>query len=107
VIPDLSPQLQGASRVLVGTPRLVAVAPRLVAGAPRCSQVLPKFSPALRVIPKPIAMTAIVLLYQVSEIPVALKATRTSLLGSDTFLELTLLSLHSTSSQALLEASND
>ena len=42
-----------------------------------------------------------VLLYQSSEIPVTLKSGRNALLGSDTVLKLTHLSLHSTSSQTL------
>ena len=44
---------------------------------------------------------------QSSEIPVTLIAGRNTLLGSDTLLKLTLLSLHSTSSQTLLEAPSD
>jgi len=51
-LPDLSPVLPGALRLVVG-------APRLVAGAPRCSQVHPKFSPALRGVPKPITITPV------------------------------------------------
>jgi len=97
----------GAPRLVTCAPRLVTGAPRLVAGAPRCSQVHPKFSPALRGVPKPITITPMVLLYQSSEIPVTLKAGRNALLGSDTLLKLMHLSLHSTSSQTLLEASRD
>jgi len=73
----------------------------------RHSQVYPKFSPALRRAPKLIKITPIVLLYLSSDIPVTLKACRNTLLGSDTLLKLTLLSLHSTSSQTLLESSRD
>ena len=40
-------------------------------------------------------------------LPVTLKAGRNALLGSDTLLKLTHISLHSTSSQTLLEASSD
>jgi len=40
-------------------------------------------------------------------LPVTLKAGRKALLGSDTLLKLTHLSLHSTSSQTPLEASSD
>jgi hypothetical protein len=47
------------------------------------------------------------LLYQSPEIPVTLKACQIALLGSNTVLKLTLLSLHSTSSQILLESSRD
>jgi len=42
-----------------------------------------------------------------SALPVPLKAGRNALLGSDTLLKLMHLSLHSTSSQTLLEASSD
>jgi len=76
-------------------------APRLVAGAPRCSEVHPKFSPVLRGVPTLITVTPMVLLYQLSEISVTLKAGRNALLGSDTLLKLTHLCLHSTSSQTL------
>jgi len=97
----------GAPRLVAGAPRLVAGAPRLVAGAPRCSQVHPKFSPALRGVPKLITITPMVLLYQASEISVTPKAGRNALQRSDTLLNLTHLSLHSTSSQTLLESSSD
>jgi len=73
----------------------------------RHSQVHPKFSPALRWVPKLITITPKVLLYEVSEIPVTPKAGRNALLGSDTLLKLTLLSLLSTSSQKLLETPSD
>jgi hypothetical protein len=66
-----------------------------------------KFSAALRAVPKPITVTLMVLLYQSSEIPDTLKAGRNAFLGSDTLQKLTHLSLHSTSSQTLLEASGD
>ena len=112
--PDCSTVIQGAPRLVVGAPRLVAGAPRLVAGAPRLvasaprySQVHPMFSPAPQGVPKLITLTPMVLLYQSSEIPVTLKAGRNALLGSDTLLKLMYLSLHSTSSQTLLEAASD
>jgi len=73
----------------------------------RHSQVHTKFSPALGRVPKLIAITPMVLLYQSSEIPVTPKAGRNALLGSDTLLKFTHLSLHSTSSQTLLEAPSD
>jgi len=73
----------------------------------RRSQVIPKFSPALRGVPKLITITPVVPLYQSSEIPVTLKAGQNALLGSDILLKLTHLSLHSTSSQTLLESSSD
>jgi hypothetical protein len=47
------------------------------------------------------------ILCQSSDILVTLKAGRNALLRSDTLLKLTLLSLHSTSSQTLLEFSRD
>jgi hypothetical protein len=53
---------------------------------PRCSQVLPGMSSAL---------------------PVTLKAGRNALLGSDTLQKLMHLSLHSTSSETLLDCSSD
>jgi hypothetical protein len=97
----------GAPKLVVGTPRLVVGAPRLVTGAPRCSQVHLKFSPALRDVLKLITITPMALLYQSSEIPVTLKAGRNAILLYDTHLKLTYLSLHSTSSQTLLEASRE
>ena len=48
-----------------------------------------------------------ILPYQVSEIPLTLKAGRNALLGSHSLLKLTLLSLHSASSRELLEAPSD
>ena len=104
---DMSPVLLGSSPALPGAPSLVVGAPRLVAAARRWSQVRPKFSPVLRGDPKPITITPMVLLYQSSEIPVTLKAGRNALLGSETLLKLTHLSVHSTSSQTLLETSSD
>jgi len=100
VLPGLLSALPGALRLVVG-------ASSHVAGAPRCSHVHSKFSPAIRGVPKPITITPMVLLYHSSEIPVTLKAGRNALLESDTLLQLTLLSLHSTSSQILLEASSE
>jgi len=97
----------GAPRLVVGAPRFVVGAPRFVVGAPRRSRVHAKFSLALRGVPKLITITHMVLLYQSSEIPDTLKAGRNALLGSDTLLKLTHRSLHSTSSQTLLESSSD
>ena len=99
-LPDLLPAQADVLRLVVG-------AHRLVAAAPRCSRVLPTISPALRGVPKPITIALIVLLYQSSEIPVTMKAHRNALQGSNTLLKLTHLSLHSTSSQTLLEASSE
>ena len=107
VLPGILSTPPYLSQVLPGAVRLVVGAPRLVSGTPRCSQVDPKFSPTLRGVPKPIIITPMALLYHSSEIPVTLKAGRNALLGSDTLLKLTHLSLHSTFSQTLLEASSD
>jgi len=68
-------------------------APKVLSGALTCSQTYHNHSQLL--------------LYQSSKIPVTLKAGRNALLGSETLLKLTLLSLHSTSSQTLLESSRD
>jgi len=103
-LPDLPPALQDMPRALWVMSPAVAGAPRLVVGTPRSSQVHSKFSPALRGVPKPITITPMVLLCQSSEIPVTLKAGWNALLGSPTLLKLTHLSLHSISSQTLLEA---
>jgi len=100
VLPDLSPAQPDLTLAPPG-------APRHVIGTPRCSQEHPKFSTALWSVPKHITITQMVLLLQSSEIPVTLKAGRNALLGSDTLLKLTQLSLHSTSSQTLLESSSD
>jgi hypothetical protein len=74
----------GAPRLVVCAPRLVSGASKLVASAPRYSQLHPKFSPALWGVLKLIIITPMVLLYQSSEIPVALQAGGNALLGSDT-----------------------
>ena len=82
-------------------------AARFVLGDPRRSQVHPKFSPVLRGVPKLLTITPMALLYQSSGITVTLKASQNNLLGSDTLLKSTHISLHSTSSQTLLESSSD
>jgi len=71
------------------------------------SQVHQKSSPVLCHVPKLFKITPMVLLYHSSGIPVTPKAGRNVLLGSDSLLKLTLLSLHSTPSQTLLEAPCD
>jgi len=71
------------------------------------SQVHPNLSPAHQGVLKLITITPIVLLYQSSEISVTPKAGRIALLQSATLLKLTHLSLPSTSSQTLLDASKD
>jgi len=106
-LPDLMPAHRGLTPAHPGAPRPVVGAPRLIAGATRCSQVHRKFSLALRSVPNPITITPMVLLQQSSEIPFTLKAGPNALLGYDTLLKLTHLSLHSTSSQTLLESSSD
>jgi hypothetical protein len=78
--------------------------------SPTCrwhSQVHPMFSPVLRGVLKRITTTPIFLLNRLSEIPVNLKAVPSALLGSDTLLKLTHFSLHTTSSQTLLEVSSN
>ena len=57
--------------------------------------------------PKLFTTAPMVLPYQSSEIPVTPMAGRNALLGSGSLLKLTLLSLHSASSQTLLEAPSD
>jgi hypothetical protein len=86
------------ARIVVCTPRLVVGTPRLIVDAPRCSQVHPNFSLALRGVHKYITNTPMVPVYLLSTIPFTPKASRNALLGSDTLLKLTYLSLHITSS---------
>jgi len=105
--PDCSTVIRGAARLVASAPRPVAGAPQLVAGTTRCSQVHPQCSPVPRGVPKPRTITPMVLLYQSSEISVTLKADRNALLGSETLLKLTHVSLHSTSSLTPLEASSN
>jgi len=112
--PDYSSVIRRAPWSFPGAPRLVVRAPRWYQGcchgSEACrwySKVHPTLSLALRGIPKLISITPKVLLYQASEIPVAPKAGWNALLGSDTLLKLTHLSLHSTFSQTLLEARSD
>jgi len=107
VLPRLSSVLPGLSPALPCAFRLVDGTSRLVTSASRCSQVYPKFSPVLQGVPKLITITHMVLPYQLSEIPVRMKAGRNALLEFDTLLKLTHLSLDSTFSQTLLEASSD
>jgi hypothetical protein len=57
--------------------------------------------------PKLLITAPIVLLYESSEIPVTLMAGQDAILVSGSLLKLTLLSLHSASSQTLLEAPSD
>jgi len=135
VLPGLSLALPGAPRLVVGAPRCSQASRRRSQACHwrsqtcrRCSQtcrqrsqacrqrsqtchrrsqVLPNFSPALPDVLELITITPMVLPDQSSEIPVTLKAGRNPLLGSDNPLKLTHLSLHSTSSQTLLESSSD
>jgi len=105
--PECSTDIRGATRLVASTPRPIAGTLRLVVGAFRCSQVHPEFAPVLQGVPTLISITPMVLLYLSSEIPVTPKASQNALLGSDTLLKLTHLSLHSTSSETLLEALSD
>jgi hypothetical protein len=95
------------TRHVVGAPRLVTGTSRLVAGTPRCYQVYTKIPSALRGVAKLITNTHMVCLYQSLELPWTPMASPNALFGSDTLLKLTHLSLHSTSSQTLLEGSSD
>jgi hypothetical protein len=83
----------------IGSPTLPG-APKVLFGAPTCSQTYHNHSHGT-----PVAV--IVLLYRQSEIPATLHAVRNALLGSYSLQTLMLLSLHSTSSQTLLESSTD
>ena len=65
------------------------------------------FSPVLRGDPKLITIIPMALLNKSSETPLTPKAARNVLLQSDTLPKLTRLSLHSASSQTLLESSSD
>ena len=88
-------------------PRHVTRTPRIDVGAARCCQGHLMFSPALWGVSKLITITPTVLLYQSSQIPVTLNASRDDILGYYTYLNLTHLSLHSISSQTLLEGPNN
>jgi len=89
-------------------------ASKVLSGAPTCSQTYHNHSHGT---PVPVIrdpsysctthQRSQLLLYESSNITVTLKAGRNALLGFDTLLKLTLLSLHSTSSQTLLESSRD
>jgi hypothetical protein len=96
-----------ASGLVTSGSRFAASASRLVAATPRCSQVQWKFSPALRGVSNLITITLMILQCQFSEIPVTAKASRNAFWDSDTLLKFTHLSLHSSSSPTLLEASSD
>jgi hypothetical protein len=89
-------------------------APKVLSGAPTCSQT---YHNHFHGTPVPVIrdpsysctshQRSQLLQYQSSEIPVTLNADRNALLGSNTPPKLTLPSLHSTSSQTLLESSTD
>jgi len=81
--------------------------PRLLSVLPGSLQVPSGLSSILPHVHKLFTITPMVLLYQSAEIPVTLKASWNTLLWSDTLLKLTLPSLHSKSSQTLLEAPCD
>jgi hypothetical protein len=99
-------------------------ASRIVAGASRCSQTCRQHIQACRqhfeVVRGALNVPSgalrhsqtyynrcMVLLYLSSEIPIILKSRQNALLGSDTPLSMTSLSLHATSIQRFLEASSD
>jgi len=88
-------------------PGLLPALPDLSPAFPDVFSELSSLSSVLQHVSKLITITHTVLLYQSSEIPVSLNASRHAPLGSDTLLTLTFLSLHHTSSQWLLEASGD
>jgi len=73
----------------------------------RQPQLDPKFCLALERVPKLITLTPKVLLCLSSDNPVTPNADRNVLLGSDTLLKLTLLSLHIIFSLTLLESPSD
>jgi len=104
VLPGMSSALPCLLSVLPGLSSALPGVPRLLVVAARYSEVHPMVSPVLRGVPKPITITPMVLLNLSSEIPVTLMASQNALLGFDTLLKLTHLSLHSTFSQTLLEA---
>jgi hypothetical protein len=89
-------------------------APKVLSGALTCSETFHNHSHGT---PVPVIsdpsysctshQRSRLLLNQLSEIPVTLIGGHNALLESDSLLKLTLLSLHSTSSQTLLEASRD
>jgi hypothetical protein len=88
------------SRPVNSIPKEDVVFPTLLYCDLRCSQVCCLRSQMLPGLSSALSDLSLVL-------PVALKTGRNALLESDTLLKLTHLSLHSTSSQILLEASSD
>jgi len=104
VLPDLSLVYWDFLLAPSCAPRHVVGANRLVTRASRCSQVHPKFSLLLQSVFELTTITPMVLLDQWCGIPVTLKAGPTALVGSDTLLNLTHLSLYYTSSKTLMEA---
>jgi len=80
------------SQSLFGIPELVGWHP----------QVLPKISPANQHVSKSITITPMLVLYQLSEIQVTLKATLNRLPGSISLLKLSLLSSYSASTRTPL-----
>jgi hypothetical protein len=105
--PDCSTVIRGSPRLVIGTQRCCQVSPWRSQASRRFSQVHPTFTPALIGGPKPITITAIAFLFLSSDIPVTMKAKRNALPGCHSLLKLTHQSLHSSSSQTLLEAWSD
>jgi hypothetical protein len=88
------------SRHTSSVPKEVVVFPRLLYCDSRCSQTCHRRSQVCHRRSQGLPGLSFVL-------PVTLKAGRNALLGSNTLLKLMHLSLHSTSSQTILEASSD
>jgi len=103
----ISIRTQATLRVCLWFPRWFGDTPRCTQRSLRRSDVNPNISQSLPSYSCISHQRSQYLLHLLSEIPVTLKACRNSLLGSDTLLKLTLLSLHSTSSQIVLESSRD
>jgi len=121
VLPGMLPALQGASkrfigtlRLIIGVSRFVLSSTRLVASSSRCfqcflwcSKVFPNLSQSLPWFSCTSHWRSQLFLYQSLELSITMKASRNALLRSDTLLKLMHLSLHSMSSQTLLEAPSD
>jgi hypothetical protein len=105
---------RNCSTVIRGAPRHVANDPTGSLDCSRCSQnccqcshEYPKLSPAHHSVLKPITITPMILLYHLFEITGTQKDSSDAHPGFDTLRTLTYLSLHSPSSQTLVQASSD
>jgi len=94
-------------KVLQGDPRVVGSTLMILISALRYTQVHPKCCTLPQGDPKRMTNAPMILLIQALEIAVTLKAGRNALQVSATLLRLMHLTLHSTPSQTLLEASSD